>query len=135
MIEILVVDNNPRHAQLAEKCLSHDYYTSVRVVADGEEALLELAQKNYRPHLLLLDVGARNLDVRHALRKIRRQRPKLPIVVLSPSSNMEDIRQAYAEGANMYAEKPLDLDAFLTTIHSIAQLWVVPMGRGRSASA
>jgi two-component system, chemotaxis family, response regulator Rcp1 len=135
MIQILVVDNDRGHALLAEKCLTHDYYAAVTVVGDGEDALRLLAEENYRPNLVLLDLNTRSLAAHHALRRIRRSKPKLPIVILSASSNTDDICRAYAEGANMYAEKPSDLDAFRTTIHSIAQLWIVPMGYGRSASA
>jgi CheY-like chemotaxis protein len=135
MIQILVIDDNQRHAQLAQECLSHDYYTAVTVVTDGEDALRLLATEHYRPNLILLDLNARSLAAHHALRRLRRSKPKLPIVILSASTSTDDICRAYAEGANMYAEKPSDLDAYRTTIHSIAQLWIVPMGRGRSASA
>ena len=135
MIQILVIDNNQRHAQLMQECLTHDYYTDVTVVGDEDDALRLLTKENYRPSLILLDLNTRRLAAHHALRRIRRSKPKLPIVILSASTNTDDICRAYAEGANMYAEKPSDLDAYRITIHSIAQLWIVPMGRGRSASA
>ena len=135
MLEILIVDDNRRHALLTKDCLSTVYRATVTVVENGEAALLLLANEFYRPNLILLDLHVREVDGCEVLRRIRRRIPKLPVVVFSSSHNQEEISRAYASGANMYAEKPSDLDAFGKAVQAIARLWVAPLVRVRAAHA
>jgi two-component system, sensor histidine kinase ChiS len=135
MIEILIIDDNRVHTRIAEEWLTRNYGAAVTVLEDGEDALAVLACADYRPHLVLLELKNRNCSGYQMLRKIRRQRPKLPVVIWSASRNTEDILRAYAEGANMFAEKPLDLAQFRTTIENIARLWIAPLVASRAASA
>jgi DNA-binding NtrC family response regulator len=135
MIEILVVDDDRRHTRMAKECLTRDYSALVTIVEDGDEALLVLDRDDYLPHLVLLALKNSSASGHHVLRKIRRRRPKLPVVVWSTSRATEDILQAYAEGANMYAEKPSDLSELRTTIDNIAQLWIIPLRAARAATA
>jgi len=135
MIEILVVDDNAEHVLLVRKCLNNHYYVAVTVAEDGEQALRVLAGPDYRPNLILLELNLPRLHGHEVLRRIRRRNPTIPIVVLSTSRSQEDISQAYAAGANMYAAKPWDPDAFRRTIQAIAQLWVTPLAAARAAHA
>ena len=135
MIEILLVDNNRGHVLLVKECLNSGYRVSVTVVNDGEEALELLASELYRPQLVLLELKIPRLQGDEVLRRIRRRCPQLPVVVLSASKSQEDVSLAYASGANMYAEKPVELDEFRKTIHGIARLWVAPMLIARAAHA
>jgi len=135
MLEILVVDDDRRYARVAVECLTRDHNAAVTVVEDGDEAIRFLSREAYHPHLVLLEMRNRGVTGLHILRKIRRQKPKLPVVVWGTSRNTEEILQAYAEGANMYAEKPSDLAHFRTTIHNIAQLWITPFSSVKAACA
>ena len=135
MIQILVVDDNRRDAQLARECLTHDYSADVTVAADAEHALRLLAEDGYTPDLVLLGVIGQSLLGFQLLRRIRRQKPRLPIVVLSASSSPDEVSRAYAEGANMYVEKSLDRNELRRALCSIAQLWIEPLGRTRAACA
>ncbi|HYK18273.1 MAG TPA: response regulator [Bryobacteraceae bacterium] len=135
MLEILVVDEDRRYTRVAVECLTRDYNALVNVVEDGDDAMCALASEDYRPHLVLLELRNRSIPGLHVLRRIRRRRPKLPVVVWSASRNTEEILQTYAEGANMYAEKPPDLAHFRTTIHNIAQLWIAPFSSVKAAGA
>jgi len=135
MVEILVVDDDRPHTRVAEECLTQSYSAVVTVVEDEDEALRVLSRADYHPHLILLELRNHATPGQYLLRKIRRRKPKLPVVVWSTSRNTEDVLQAYAEGANMYAEKPSDLEQFRTTVHNIAQLWIKPFGSMKAAGA
>lgn len=135
MIEILVVDDDRQHTLVAEECLTRDYNAVVTVVQDGDEALQVLSREDYHPHLVLLELRNHATPGQYLLRKIRRRKPKLPVVVWSPSRNTDDVLQAYAEGANMYAEKPSDLEQLRTTVHNIAKLWIKPFSSVKAAGA
>ena len=135
MIEILVVDDDRQHTRVAEECLSQNYNAAVTVAEDGDAALQLLSREDYHPHLVLLELRNHGVPGQFLLRKIRRRKPKLPVVVWSASRNTEDVLQAYAEGANMYAEKPSDLGQLRTTVHNIAQLWIKPFSSVKAAGA
>ena len=127
MIEILLIDDNHGHVLLMKECLSDHYPASITVVENGERALDLLRNQLYRPNLVILELKIPGSCSHDVLRRIRRQNERVPIVVLSASSSQEDISLAYASGANMYAEKPSDVNAFRRTIQGIARLWVKPL--------
>lgn len=134
MIEILVVDNNRAHVLLITACLNQCCPASIQVAVDGEEAVRLLANANYRPHLVLLELTVPKLNGQEVLKRIRRRSQTIPIIVLSASRNQEDVSRAYASGANMFAEKPSDPEAFRRTICTIAKLWLAPLAVGRAAA-
>jgi CheY-like chemotaxis protein len=135
MIEILLVDHDPRDVLLVKECLGRQYPVAVTVAEDAEQGLRLLASPGYRPNLVLLELSIPRLDGYDVLRRIRRGNPALPIVVLNASTSQEDISRAYASGANMYAETPSDPDRFRKMVHAIARMWVVPLTGARAACA
>jgi|SRR5579864_348106 CheY-like chemotaxis protein len=133
MIEVLVVEDNPADALLVKESLSSKYVARVTVAPDGEEALRLLSRPEYRPDLILLDLRMPKLDGHQVLRRMRRSvAPKVPIVILSASTHLDDIGSAYANGANAYVEKPRDLDELLRAIQGVGRLWIEPLCRPHS---
>jgi two-component system, chemotaxis family, response regulator Rcp1 len=127
MIDILVVDDNPADVLLFKEFLSDRYAVRITVAQDGEEALSLLIRPGYKPRLIVL-------DGQEVLKRIRRKlAPKIPIIVMSGSRNLDDISQAYANGANVYVDKPSELNALRKTIESLARLWVEPLVREEQA--
>jgi len=134
MIEILVVDDNPADALLFKGFLSDRYAVRVTLAQDGEEALSLLMRPGYKPGLIVLDLKMPKMDGHELLRRIRRKlAPKIPIIVMSGSRSLDDISQAYANGANVYVDKPSELNALRKMIESMARLWVEPLVRGEQA--
>jgi CheY-like chemotaxis protein len=87
------------------------------VVEDGQALMDYLYQRNHyqeveaapRPSLILLDLNMPVKDGRQALQEIKSD-PNLrgiPLVVLSISSDRQDILQCYAVGATSYISKPV----------------------------
>ncbi|MBC8097058.1 MAG: response regulator [Akkermansiaceae bacterium] len=99
-------------------------------VSDGEEAIAYLCAAEDKavtmPSLVLLDMKmprASGVEILHWIR----QHPKLnrlPVIVLSGSELQEDIRRAYAEGANSYLVKPLGFEALVELIRKISSVWL-----------
>jgi DNA-binding NarL/FixJ family response regulator len=48
----------------------------------------------------------------------------VPVVVLSGSELHEDIRQAYATGANSYLIKPLGFEALVELVKDVDAVWL-----------
>jgi CheY-like chemotaxis protein len=102
-----------------------------RTVNDGEELMSFLRREGPyadapRPGLILLDLNMPRMDGREALREIKRD-PALraiPIVVLTTSSQEEDILRSYDLGASSYITKPVTFDALVKVLAALGEYWV-----------
>ena len=79
-----------------------------------------------RNSLAFLDLNLPRMTGREFLSLIRSsvQFRLTPVVVLSTSRQPEDVRQAYAGGANTYIEKPLDFGRFVAILKTLQQMWL-----------
>lgn len=131
-IEILLVEDNPGDARLTleafkeGKVLNH-----LSIVKDGVEALAFLRREGpyagvKTPDLILLDLNLPRKSGREVLAEIKHdERLKtIPVVVLTTSSDEQDIARAYDNHANCYLTKPVELDQFLRVVHSIENFWL-----------
>lgn len=98
--------------------------------ADGDDALDYLFQRGpytdaRRPYLILLDLNMPGTDGRDVLQQIRddSELRKIPVVVLTTSSDPRDIERCYAAGANSYVQKPVDLSGFMEAIRRLKEYW------------
>ena len=91
------------------------------MVADGEHAIAFL-QEHKPPKIVLLDLKLPGIDGFEVLKWIRSQSEfaKLPVVVLTSSTEIKDANRAYQLGANSFLIKPLEVanvDAVCATLH------------------
>ncbi|MFP4500974.1 MAG: sigma-54-dependent transcriptional regulator [Candidatus Hydrogenedentota bacterium] len=108
---IAVVDDEPAQRALLTNTLERAGY-AVRPCADGDTALDVAPDVD----LMLLDVrmpGMSGLDV---LARLRKDRPELPVILLTAYIDVRDAVQAIKQGALDYLEKPLDLDELVAAI-------------------
>ena len=127
-IDILLVEDDPADAELTLRALSRSGVTPVVEHApDAEQALDALRTRNLFPRLVLLDLklpGMRGLDLLKALRAAPETR-LLPVVVFTSSAEPRDLAGSYGFGANAYAQKPVDFDAFGDTLRRVCDFWLV----------
>ena len=131
-VEILLVEDNPGDVRLAREALKeHALPFHLSVANDGDAALdfLQHARQqnasSLRPDLILLDLNLPGLSGLEVLAAIKSD-PKLsmiPVVVLSMSRAEHDIRAAYANHANCYINKPIDLDEFIEVVGQLERFW------------
>jgi len=78
------------------------------------------------PKLLLLDLKLPKLDGLEVLKFLRshKQFETMPIVVLSSSREISDVRRAYELGVNSFAVKPVQFDQYLSRISSLVSYWM-----------
>ena len=79
MADVVAIDDEPEWLQLYEHALAEQGH-SVRAVADGNEALRELAERP--PDAVILDIRMAPSG-RDIMRRIRRQWPGVPVIVSS----------------------------------------------------
>ena len=108
---ILLVEDNPDHADLAEAALRECLpAATVEWVDHGRRALdrrLELAAQGAAPDLVLLDLNLPGYGGAEVLRRCRSHEAlcALPIVVLTSSEAPSDQAEAQAAGADGYLTK------------------------------
>jgi DNA-binding response OmpR family regulator len=104
---ILVVEDDPDIAGLVALTLNLDGF-EVRVVADGTEALAEIAVT--RPDLVVTDVMMPRLDGFELTRRLRADPATnaLPVIILTARDTSADKVTGLTAGADDYVVKPFD---------------------------
>ncbi len=119
-LKILLVEDNPYHAELVRRSLEHfQTASSLYHVEDGEAALDYIfGRGGYAdrtqfpaPDLVLLDLRLPRMDGLEVLRHVK-SHPTLhgtPVVMLTTSDLERDVAMAYEHHANSFLTKPVDL--------------------------
>jgi len=100
-------------------------------VEDGEQALAFLRRENQfagapRPDLILLDLHMPRLGGLEVLAVIKAHAEwrRIPVVIMTNSSEEKDVLGAYNHHANCYITKPIDIDQFMEAVRSIEDFWL-----------
>ncbi len=133
---ILLVEDNPSDVGLTRRALEKSHIANeLIVVEDGQEALDYLfggdqftgPKMNELPTLILLDLKLPKVDGMQVLRRIRadERTSRLAVVILTTSSEEQDIAQSYDLGANSYIRKPVDFKQFVEAVRHLGLYWLV----------
>ncbi len=68
------------------------------------------------PDAVVLDVMLSNTDGMECLRRIKRQSPQLPVVMLTGHASLQASIQGLEHGASDYCLKPIELDELVEKI-------------------
>jgi CheY-like chemotaxis protein len=132
---ILLVEDDQNDVFFAQYAFKEAGITNpIQTVADGQQAIdYLLGQGPYAdrkrfpfPCLVLLDLKLpvkMGLDVLRHLRT-QPQLPNLLVLVLTSSSNIRDVDEAYRLGARAYLVKPVSTDKRLEMARLIKQFWL-----------
>lgn len=133
---ILLVEDNPDDEALAIRALKrHHISNEIAIARDGVEALDYLfgtgiyagRDVNIKPTVVLLDLKLPRVDGLEVLRRLREdERTKLlPVVVLTTSSEEQDLLDSYSLGCNSYIRKPVDFVQFSEAIRQLGMYWLL----------
>ena len=124
-------DNLPDAILVREVIRLEELPLELHVATDGQEAIDFIARAESTPdapcpHLVLLDLKLPKVSGLDVLRRIKSDdRTRLtPVVVLTSSSEQNDIVSCYRNGANSYVQKPVEFEKFLEAIHHLAVYWM-----------
>ncbi len=132
---ILVVEDNPDHLELTLLTLQEQSIRNeIAVAHDGVEALNYLfgeglhagRDTSRQPDLVLLDLKLPKLTGLEVLQRMRAD-PRtavVPVVVLTSSSEEEDIVAVYRSGANSFVRKPVDFVDFTEKLRQVKTYWL-----------
>ena len=120
---ILIADDEESMRHLLSIFL-RDHGYEVRAVANGEEALKELAAHDY--DLILSDVRMPRMDGLALLREVQRREPELTFIVMSAYGTHDTALEAMKAGAYDYVSKPFKPDEVLLVLNKAEErqrLW------------
>jgi len=135
-VNVLLVEDNPDHAELTLKALKDgNMLNEIFWVKDGEEALDFLnhrgryadATKTPRPDLVLLDIHLPKVDGHEVLRRIKTDEAlrSIPVVMMTTSEREDDICESYKAGVNSFVSKPVRFVDFVERVRNMKLYWVL----------
>lgn len=126
---ILLVEDNPMDVDLTRRAFQKkNILNPILIARDGESALsLMMSWKEDidQPIMILLDLKLPKVSGLEVLAHIKSQPllRRIPVIVLTSSSDSGDISQAYDLGVNSYIVKPVDFIQFMDVANQINQYW------------
>ena len=132
---VLLVEDNPDDVELTLRAFQKNRLANeVVVVSDGLEALDYLhgtgkfaGQGGDLPQVVLLDLKMPRMSGHEVLRRIRAdERTRLlPVVILTSSSEEQDLLSCYQDGANSFVRKPVNFEEFIEATRQLQLYWLV----------
>jgi CheY-like chemotaxis protein len=142
---ILLVEDDEKDIELTLTTLEEYNLANETVVArDGVEALDYLYCREAfadrpegNPVLIMMDLKMPGMNGVQVLREIKadEKMKKIPIVILSSSSDEQDLEECYRLGVNGYVVKPVRFEEFVDKVRGIGVFWTLineppPEGKG-----
>jgi len=133
---ILLVEDNPDDVELTLMALKDGNILNEVVVArDGAEALdylfgtgkFEGRDVTKMPQVVLLDLKLPKVGGLEVLERLRAD-PRtelIPVVVLTSSSEEEDMMASYRLHANSYVRKPVEFHRFADAVRQLGVYWLL----------
>ena len=109
--KILIVDDDEKILFAFQEVFKAEGYHSI-LARNGEEALHECVTG--RPDAVFMDITMPKLDGLEALRRIKQETPRIPVVLITGFGTMQTAIKAMQHGAFEYLTKPLDLEMIRT---------------------
>jgi CheY-like chemotaxis protein len=136
IVELLLVEDNPRDLELALRALHKANFTNrIRVARDGAEALDFIfcegayadRQMAEGPKVILLDLKLPKVDGLEVLKRLKSDpRTRLiPVVMLTSSKEQSDVVESYQLGVNSYIVKPVNFERFAEAMTQLGLYWLL----------
>jgi len=128
---VLLVEDDPDHADLISRTLS-EVCLSAPLVAETGGAALELLNQigeaeghAAQPRLVVLDLRLPDMSGLDVLREIRSKSEltTMPVVVLSSEQNDAVVTNCLEAGANAFVSKAADFEQFRSSIRRLGVFW------------
>ncbi|MFL5336902.1 MAG: response regulator [Geminicoccaceae bacterium] len=135
-VTILMADDDEDDRELTRDALPDPRLAKqMKFVVDGQDLIdylrrqgpyAERSDDAPRPGIILLDLNMPRKDGREALAEIKADESlrEIPVVVLTTSSDEEDVTRTYALGANSFITKPVTHSGLIEVMRSLTNYWL-----------
>jgi DNA-binding response OmpR family regulator len=113
---VLIVEDEPKIADFLRRGLTFEGY-QVQVAYTGEEALAMVREAS--PNLVILDIMLPGIDGMEVCRRLRKNHPDLPILMLTARDAIPDRVAGLDAGADDYLVKPFAFDELLARLRAL----------------
>jgi two-component system response regulator MprA len=127
-MKILVVDDERAVRESLRRALELEGY-EIELAADGSEALYRL-EGDVEPDAMILDVLMPGVDGLEVCRRLRGSGSKLPVLLLTARTQVEDRVEGLDAGADDYVTKPFALDELLARVRALLRRTTLEEGGG-----
>ena len=111
-IKVLMVDDEERFRATTNKILIRRGFDTI-MADSGETAMVKLDEN---PDVIVLDIKMQGMDGHETLQEIKKQKPDIPVIMLTGHGAMPSAQQAHEQGAFDYLTKPCDIDILVGKI-------------------
>jgi len=128
---ILIAEDDAGHFQLIKKNLWLTYVDSdILQFKNGQEVLDFLFKKDtegyledQKQYILLLDIRMPQVDGIEVLKKIKEDEElrKIPVIMLTTTSQASTIKQCYELGCSYYMIKPVNYHHFMEAVQNLGE--------------
>jgi len=133
-VVILLIEDDKGDQELTRRALEKGKIKNdLFIVEDGKQALDYLFRRGKysdpavspQPDLVLLDLNLPKIHGRKVLEEIRNsdELKKIVVVIMTTSTQEEDIIRSYEMGANSYITKPPDFQQFVKLVQEVGHYW------------
>ncbi len=131
---ILVIEDSEEDFQTAKRLLAGCTDRPIARCNDAVSAMDLLSSmtdgsdrgRGLWPDVILLDLNMPGEDGRSLLIRLKSEErlKRIPVVIITTSSNPKDVNYCYENGAAGYIVKPVDLGRFRTSLEQMANYWL-----------
>ena len=111
-IKVLMVDDEEQFRATTKKILEKKGFETI--LAESGEVAIEKLKEN--PDVVILDIKMPGMDGHQALREIKKDKPDIPVIMLTGHGALPSAREALVEGAYDYLTKPCDIELLASKV-------------------
>lgn len=131
-IEVLYVEDSAGDVLLTRHILAELLQpVKLTVATDGEQALAILADEQFTPALIILDLNLPKVSGFEVLSQ--NSRKDIPVVIFSASMRTSDMERTLVLGAKEYVHKPMDMPGYRDAVLAMVRNWATPSGGSSGA--
>jgi two-component system, OmpR family, response regulator len=116
MAKILLIEDDQELANTVSKCLKLERH-SVDVVNDGADGLAFALNASYE--VLVVDVQLPNMNGFEIVKRFRESGSKVPVIMLTGKSHIDDKESGFESGADDYLTKPFSVRELVARIKAL----------------
>jgi len=126
-IKVLMVEDH-KLMRVGLKSLFEEF-PEINIVAEaqsGKEAIEKV--REYKPDVILMDIGLPDMTGIDATKKILEQFDKMKVIILTSHISEQEVLDSLAAGANAYAMKDINTEILMMVIKTVKDgaLWLDP---------
>jgi two-component system OmpR family response regulator len=115
-VRALVVEDEGALSDVLSMAFRYEGW-EVRTAGDGLSAV-RLA-RDFRPNVIVLDVGLPDINGLEVLRRLRDERPEVPVLFLTARDSVEDRIAGISAGGDDYVTKPFSLEEVVARLRGM----------------